>query len=88
MQMQISQSLREEVVHNVVVDDVVEEHTADPAKVAVNGSESALDVSPGARLVVVHLGVVVVEVGDGDCSDCQCFYTLARVSPHLSILRT
>lgn len=51
----------------MVVDDVVEEHTANPAKVTVNGSESALDVGPGLRLVVVNLGVVVVEIGDGNC---------------------
>lgn len=50
----------------MVVNDVVEEHTADPAKVTVDGRESTLDVGPGARLVVVHFRVVVVEVGDGD----------------------
>lgn len=55
-------------MNDVVVDDVVEEHTANPAKVTVNGSESALDVGPGLGLIVVNLRVVVVEVGDGDCS--------------------
>lgn len=54
------------MVDNVVVDNVVEQHTANPAKVAVNGGEGALDVGPRLGLVVVHLGVVVVEVGDGD----------------------
>lgn len=52
----------------MVVNDVVEQHTANPAKVTVNGSESTLDVGPGLRLVVVNLGVVVVEVSDGNCS--------------------
>lgn len=53
---------------NVVVNDVVEKHTADPAKVAVNGSEGTLDKGPGLSIVVVDLGVVVVEVGDGHYS--------------------
>lgn len=49
----------------MVVNDVVEEHTADPAKVTVDGGESTLDKGPSLRLVVVDLGVVVVKVGNG-----------------------
>lgn len=51
----------------MVINDVVEEDAANPAEVAVNCGESTLDIGPGLRLVVVHLGVVVVEVGDGNC---------------------
>lgn len=58
-------NLREKVVDNVVGDDVVEQVSANPAKVAVDGGKRALDVGPRLGLVVVHLGVVVVEVGDG-----------------------
>lgn len=64
--MPIDQNSREKVVHDVVVNDVVEKHTTNPAKVTVNGGEGALDVGPGFRLVVVNLGVVVVKVSDGD----------------------
>lgn len=49
----------------MVINDVVEQNTANPAKVTVNRGKSTLDERPGLSIVVVHLGVVVVEVGDG-----------------------
>lgn len=48
------------------VDDAVEQVAADPAKVTVDGSQSTLDESPALRVVVVDVGVVVVQVSDGD----------------------
>lgn len=57
----------EEMVDNVGVDDVVEEVAANPAEVTVHSGKSALDVCPALGVVVVNLGVVVVEIGDGDC---------------------
>lgn len=57
---------REEVVDNVLLNDTVEQVLANEAKLTVNSSESALDVGPALVGVVRNLGVVVVEVGDGD----------------------
>lgn len=51
---------------DVLVNDAVEEVAADEAKVAVNGGEGALDVGPALGVKVGDVGVVVVEVGDGD----------------------
>lgn len=60
-------NLREQVVNDVVVDNVVEEVLANEAEIAVDGGESALDEGPGVGVEVVDLLVGVVEVGDGDC---------------------
>lgn len=60
-------NLREQVVDDVVVDNVVEEVLANEAEVAVDGGESTLDESPRVGVEVVDLLVGVVEVGDGDC---------------------
>ena len=57
----------EEVVHDVVVDDLVEEVTADEARGAVNGGQRPLGVGPSVGRVVRDVGVGVLEVGDGDC---------------------
>lgn len=57
----------EEVVHDVVVDDLVEEMAADEAHCAVDGGEGALGVGPGFGGVVRDGGVGVLEVCDGDC---------------------
>lgn len=59
--------LREEVVHNVPLDDTVEQMLADEAKVAVNRGDGALDEGPVLGVVVRDIDVGVVEVGDGDC---------------------
>ena len=58
--------VREQVVDDVLVNDAVEEVAADEAKVAVDGGEGALDVGPALGVKVGDVGVVVVEVGDGD----------------------
>lgn len=61
----VGQGSREKMVDNVVIDNVVEKYTADPAEVTVNRGEGSLDKGPSLSFVVVNLGVVVVEVGDG-----------------------
>lgn len=50
----------------MLLNDAVEKVLANEAKLAVNSSESTLDVGPALGGVVGKLGVVVVEVGDGD----------------------
>lgn len=50
----------------MLLNDSVEQVLANEAKLTVNGSESALDIGPALVGVVRDLGVVVVEVGDGD----------------------
>jgi hypothetical protein len=50
----------------MLLDDAVEDVLADEAKVAVNGGQGALDEGPAVLVVVGNLGVVMVEVGDGD----------------------
>jgi hypothetical protein len=58
--------LREEVVNNVLLNDTVEEVLSDEAKLTVDSGESSLDVGPALSGVVRELGVVVVEVGNGN----------------------
>lgn len=58
--------LGEQVVNNVVVDNLVEEVTTDETEATVNGGEGTLDKGPRIRIVVGHLGVSVVQVGDGN----------------------
>ena len=62
----IERDAREEMVNNVRLDDVVEQVTADPAKVAVNGCQGTLDVGPALGVVVVDIRVVVVQVSDSN----------------------
>lgn len=57
----------EKVVDHVVVNDFVEEVTANEAGGAVNGGQCSLGVSPGFRGVVSNLGVSVLKVCDGNC---------------------
>lgn len=54
------------MVHDVGLDDAVEEVAADEAKVAVAGREGALDEGPVVGVEVGDVRVSVVEVGDGD----------------------
>jgi hypothetical protein len=54
------------VVHDMVVDDLVEEMAADEAHRAVDGGEGTLGVSPRFRGIVRDGGVGVLEVCDGD----------------------
>jgi hypothetical protein len=54
------------VVNNVVLNDAVEEVAADETKLAVNGGNGALDKGPVLSIIVRHILVGVVEVGDCD----------------------
>lgn len=51
----------------MVLDDAVEQMTSNKTKLAVDGGQSTLDKGPALGLVVRHLHVVVVQVGNGDC---------------------
>ena len=66
----VERNAAEEVVDHMVIDDLVEEVTANEASGAVNGSESSLRVSPGFRSVVSNLGVSVLKVSDSNCRFC------------------
>lgn len=57
---------REQVVNAVSSDDAVEEVLVNPSKVAVDGAEVAEGKVPGAFGVVRHIGVGVVQVGNGN----------------------
>lgn len=57
----------EEMVDHMVVNDLVEEVTANEASCAVNCSEGSFGVSPGFCGVVSNLGVSVLKVCDGNC---------------------
>jgi hypothetical protein len=63
---QLLRDLREDVVHDVVLDDAVENVTPDEAKLAVDCRHCALLVCPGAFLVVRRFRVRVVQVCDCD----------------------
>lgn len=56
----------EQVVHDVVVDDLVEEVAADETGGAVDRCEGALGVGPSVGGVMGDLGMSVLQVGDGD----------------------
>ena len=56
------------MVDDVGIDDAVEEMAADKPKIAVHGGEGALDERPAISLEVVHVRVVVVKVGNSNCS--------------------
>lgn len=58
--------LREYVVDDVVISNVVHQMLATEAEIAVNGCSGTLQESPGLRFVLGDVGVGVVEVGDGD----------------------
>jgi hypothetical protein len=58
--------VREEVVDHVVLNDAVEEVAADEAKLAVDGGQSSLDKGPVLGIIVRHIDVGVVQVGDGN----------------------
>lgn len=60
----------EEVVDHMVVDNLVEEVTANEASCAINCSECALGVGPGFCGVVSNLGVGVLKVCDGNYEFC------------------
>lgn len=60
----------EQVVHDMVVDDFVEEVAADEADAPVNGGKGTLGVGPRFCGVVGDSWVSVLEVGDCDCFMC------------------
>lgn len=53
-------------MNDVLLNDTVENVLANETKLAVNSGESTLDVGPAFGGVVRKIGVVVVEVGDGN----------------------
>jgi hypothetical protein len=61
-------NIREQMVDDVGIDDAVEEMAADKSEIAVHGGEGALDEGPAISLEVVHVWVVVVKVGNSNCS--------------------
>lgn len=66
--------LREEVMNDVIIDDVVEQMAADKTKVAVDRGQGALNEGPALGLKVRDIRVGVVEIGDGNCravSSCR-----------------
>lgn len=54
------------MVHNVLLDDAVEDVLANESEITVNGGQGALDKGPALLGVVVHLRVIVVQVSDGN----------------------
>jgi len=54
------------MVHDMCVDDAVEEVAADPAKVSIHGGECPFDKGPVLGIKVMDLRVSVVEVGNGN----------------------
>jgi hypothetical protein len=58
--------LREDVVHDMVLDDAMEDVAANEAKLAIHCRHSAFLVCPSSLLIVWRFGVRVVEVSDGD----------------------
>lgn len=62
----VRRDLREEVVDDMELDDVVKHMLANEAKFSVNRSGSAFEESPSFGLEFREVGVCVVEVGDGD----------------------
>jgi len=61
-------NIREQMVDDVGIDDAVEEMAADKPKITVHGGEGALDEGPAISLEVVHVRVVVVKIGNSNCS--------------------
>jgi hypothetical protein len=72
--------LREKVVDDVVLDDAVEEVTANEAKLPVDRGEGALNEGPAARLVVRDLKVSMVQVGDGHCNLSVNHISMLKIS--------
>jgi hypothetical protein len=62
--------LREDVMHDMVLNDAVEDVAANEAKFTVNSRKGTLDESPLVCLVVRRLGMSVVQVGNGNYSEC------------------
>lgn len=54
------EGLREQMVNNMSANDTMEEVAIDPAEVAVDGRQSALDESPPITAVMVDGGVIVM----------------------------
>jgi histidinol phosphatase-like PHP family hydrolase len=54
----------------MVLNDAVEDVAANEAKFTVNSRKGTLDESPLVCLVVRRLGMSVVQVGNGNCSEC------------------
>lgn len=64
--------LREHVVNNVVLDNTVEDVTADEAELTIDGRSSALDKSPVLGFVVGRILMGVVKVCNSNCNWSAC----------------
>lgn len=58
--------LREEVVHNMVLNNAVEKVTANESEITINSGQSTLDKGPVLGIKVRDVDVGVVEVGNGN----------------------
>ncbi len=61
-----SGSIREQMVHNVVLDDTMEEVATNKTKFSVDCGQGTLDEGPTVSLEVRHLHVSVVKIRDGN----------------------
>lgn len=59
-------NLREKMMHNVLFDNSMEQMLANEAELSVNSSQSTLDEGPVARSEVRNVGMVMMQVGDGN----------------------
>lgn len=62
----VERNATEKVVNHMVVDNFVEEVTANESGCAIDSSQCALGVGPGFRGVVGNVGVGVLKVGDSN----------------------
>lgn len=63
----VERDLREQMMHNMVVDDLMEEMVTDEPIVAVYGAEGTVYKGPFGGVVVRDIGVGMVEVGYCHC---------------------
>jgi hypothetical protein len=59
-------NLREQVVNDMLLNGTVENVLANKAELAVNSSESTLNVGPAFSGIMGELSVMVLEVSDSD----------------------
>lgn len=71
-------------MNDVVLDNAVEDVTANEAEFTVNGGHGALDESPVLGIVVSRILVGVVQIGDGNYAYCQ----FLMPNPHTRLAQT
>lgn len=62
----VERNLREQVVNDVVINDLVEEMASNETKSSVNSAQGTLDEGPGILIVMRNIRVSVVQVCDGN----------------------